>query len=110
MRVCSFFFFSSRRRHTRYWRDWSSDVCSSDLFNGQPLTADHGAPLRLLVPVKLGLKNVKGHYQDYVCRGRAKRLLGRTWVFPLRRNLTPLQTQLATGLASIYFYYILNWS
>src|SRR3712207_3190658 len=23
--------FSSRRRHTRYWRDWSSDVCSSDL-------------------------------------------------------------------------------
>ncbi len=28
-------------------------------FNGQPLTLDHGAPLRLLVPVKLGLKNVK---------------------------------------------------
>src|SRR3712207_1577769 len=26
-----YFFFSSRRRHTRYWRDWSSDVCSSDL-------------------------------------------------------------------------------
>src|SRR3712207_3815379 len=25
------YFFSSRRRHTRYWRDWSSDVCSSDL-------------------------------------------------------------------------------
>src|ERR1035437_7985392 len=24
-------FFSSRRRHTRYWPDWSSDVCSSDL-------------------------------------------------------------------------------
>src|SRR5258707_11043909 len=28
--LCAFFF-SSRRRHTRYWRDWSSDVCSSDL-------------------------------------------------------------------------------
>src|SRR2546429_2474380 len=27
-----FFFFSSRRRHTRCSRDWSSDVCSSDLF------------------------------------------------------------------------------
>ena len=26
-----FFFFSSRRRHTRLRRDWSSDVCSSDL-------------------------------------------------------------------------------
>src|SRR5699024_4237858 len=29
---CLFFFFSSRRRHTRSKRDWSSDVCSSDLF------------------------------------------------------------------------------
>src|SRR2546429_8515608 len=35
--VCSarrLFFFSSRRRHTRCSRDWSSDVCSSDLFRG----------------------------------------------------------------------------
>src|SRR5258707_581284 len=31
--IVFFFFFSSRRRHTRYWRDWSSDVCSSDLFS-----------------------------------------------------------------------------
>src|SRR5205809_2851732 len=29
--VCNDFFFSSRRRHTRCSRDWSSDVCSSDL-------------------------------------------------------------------------------
>src|SRR5204863_3757677 len=29
-----FFFFSSRRRHTRSLRDWSSDVCSSDLGDG----------------------------------------------------------------------------
>src|SRR5256885_7302217 len=28
---CVFFFFSSRRRHTRLQGDWSSDVCSSDL-------------------------------------------------------------------------------
>src|SRR5207245_5898982 len=28
---CCCFFFSSRRRHTRCYRDWSSDVCSSDL-------------------------------------------------------------------------------
>src|SRR5699024_11654609 len=28
---CSFVFFSSRSRHTRSKRDWSSDVCSSDL-------------------------------------------------------------------------------
>src|SRR5690554_7582370 len=29
--IVFFFFFSSRRRHTRCGRDWSSDVCSSDL-------------------------------------------------------------------------------
>src|SRR5690606_40620980 len=31
------FFFSSRRRHTRFSRDWSSDVCSSDLFVPRPM-------------------------------------------------------------------------
>src|SRR3712207_8674500 len=42
-----YFFFSSRRRHTRYWRDWSSDVCSSDLVvrgdpgSWTPLAAHH---------------------------------------------------------------------
>src|SRR5437867_10724983 len=29
--MCIWFFFSSRRRHTRSYGDWSSDVCSSDL-------------------------------------------------------------------------------
>src|SRR5437660_9208165 len=36
-----FFFFSSRRRHTRWPRDWSSDVCSSDLIDSRPT---RGAP------------------------------------------------------------------
>src|SRR3712207_884323 len=49
-------FFSSRRRHTRYWRDWSSDVCSSDLGlmeegagllpAGHPWNPATGAPFR----------------------------------------------------------------
>src|SRR6266700_6729602 len=39
-----FFFFSSRRRHTRFSRDWSSDVCSSDLECGCDLIHPHGAP------------------------------------------------------------------
>src|SRR3712207_9581163 len=38
-----FFFFSSRRRHTRYWRDWSSDVCSSDLVHEEKLEAVRGS-------------------------------------------------------------------
>src|SRR5699024_8715795 len=36
------FFFSSRRRHTRSKRDWSSDVCSSDLVPGGHLVVDGG--------------------------------------------------------------------
>src|SRR5256885_7096259 len=38
--TCLFFFFSSRRRHTRLQGDWSSDVCSSDLPDGE-----HGGAL-----------------------------------------------------------------
>src|SRR6266536_4968362 len=46
-----FFFFSSRRRHTRSTRDWSSDVCSSDLdragAHGAGLQGDDdGAPVQ----------------------------------------------------------------
>src|SRR5207245_3120364 len=52
-----FFFFSSRRRHTRCYRDWSSDVCSSDLGvsavpdvpTNNPEQFYQGSPL-LLVP------------------------------------------------------------
>src|SRR5690606_40483112 len=36
------FFFSSRRRHTRFSRDWSSDVCSSDLAAVDPLELRRG--------------------------------------------------------------------
>src|SRR5437899_4105604 len=42
-----FFFFSSRRRHTRCLSDWSSDVCSSDLV-GNVHVADFDAPMEAL--------------------------------------------------------------
>src|SRR3712207_7123471 len=45
------FFFSSRRRHTRYWRDWSSDVCSSDLLTA---VAEERALERLYVAILAG--------------------------------------------------------
>src|SRR5207253_8395580 len=41
---CFFFFFSSRRRHTRWPRDWSSDVCSSDLICGTSSAAADDVP------------------------------------------------------------------
>src|SRR3989442_9804749 len=43
-----FFFFSSRRRHTRCGRDWSSDVCSSDLMNTAIFT---GSPSCTMVAI-----------------------------------------------------------
>src|SRR5262245_65083069 len=42
--VFSDFFFSSRRRHTRCLSDWSSDVCSSDLWPLSVCSADVGGP------------------------------------------------------------------
>ena len=47
------FFFSSRRRHTRLVRDWSSDVCSSDLTTvGVPVTVkDNIVDIKLSIPV-----------------------------------------------------------
>src|SRR6266496_6102941 len=60
-----FFFFSSRRRHTRSLRDWSSDVCSSDLLGTRcagtaspvTLTAEMARPLgaRQLIDGSTGL-------------------------------------------------------
>src|SRR6266508_780048 len=42
-----FFFFSSRRRHTRWPRDWSSDVCSSDLRRADEEAGDRERDLAL---------------------------------------------------------------
>src|SRR2546430_11724019 len=44
----NFFFFASRRRHTRFDCDWSSDVCSSDLADARAflLLAVQGVPAR----------------------------------------------------------------
>src|SRR6267378_6784232 len=43
--IFCFFFFSSRRRHTRSLRDWSSDVCSSDLDGDQIYAVIRGCAL-----------------------------------------------------------------
>src|SRR6266511_4545129 len=58
-----FFFFSSRRRHTRFSRDWSSDVCSSDLGDGVVRALqvhDHRDPLAELLAQVAGLVEALG--------------------------------------------------
>src|SRR6266852_7635721 len=49
------FFFSSRRRHTRCYRDWSSDVCSSDL---REITCLPGAPMKFATVSRLAGKPI----------------------------------------------------
>src|SRR2546426_10835828 len=48
-----FFFFSSRRRHTRLQGDWSSDVCSSDLYGG---SAESNLVLQTIQPLTMPLR------------------------------------------------------
>src|SRR5699024_12089834 len=48
MFILFFFFFSSRRRHTRSKRDWSSDVCSSDLRVDATISGTTGFTSRLI--------------------------------------------------------------
>src|SRR3989442_10230313 len=59
------FFFSSRRRHTRCGRDWSSDVCSSDL--ERLLAVVRG-------PAPLGIDGPEGHMGEDDDRGAAREL------------------------------------
>src|SRR3712207_7506912 len=69
------FFFSSRRRHSRYWRDWSSDVCSSDLdpLDGVHEVGDEVGPaleLRLDLPPRLVHPFVQRLYRVVAAPGR----------------------------------------
>src|SRR5688572_32539354 len=54
-----FFFFSSRRRHTRFDCDWSSDVCSSDLYTGGRLNSAYGITTASLDASKLELERTR---------------------------------------------------
>src|SRR6185503_20955041 len=56
-----FFFFSSRRRHTRCSRDWSSDVCSSDLHRDLGELADEALEN---APPDLGMRHFAAAEED----------------------------------------------
>src|SRR5947209_15466716 len=78
---CRVFFFSSRRRHTRYWRDWSSDVCSSDLLypfpnNPRGVYGDNTFTEQLPASARGAILSGK---LDYVFQrgGRAQQMTGR---------------------------------
>src|SRR5256886_7106917 len=68
--VCLFFFFSSRRRHTRFDCDWSSDVCSSDLTTLQPWVEAtlNGPRARAIAP--LSLPGLRAEWQAVLTKQR----------------------------------------
>src|SRR3989440_862158 len=76
-----FFFFSSRRRHTRSDRDWSSDVCSSDLRSA-------GAPQQELAKVRAaGLLLETAAYPEMLTRLEPAAAAGSTFRHTARELL-----------------------
>src|SRR5207245_8005533 len=99
-------FFSSRRRHTRCYRDWSSDVCSSDLFQFEPggrtelertLSA---AWAKLFAPLAVTVSDhffhdLGGHSLLAACVRSEERRVGKS-VDPDRRRRFQTETQNST--------------
>src|SRR2546422_6385361 len=71
--LCPLFFFSSRRRHTRCSRDWSSDVCSSDLWEVR-LAASHEPGLS--DALRSLQRSLRKDFAEYVARQYPRWLAG----------------------------------
>src|SRR5438876_4262888 len=74
LRYFYIFFFSSRRRHTRWTGDWSSDVCSSDLSMVRPERAPVACPNWGLVIVVLARLNSNGARLSLLKRSEERRV------------------------------------
>src|SRR6266568_8263460 len=76
---CFYFFFSSRRRHTRWNCDWSSDVCSSDL---QRVRSAENASVQAVVAPRLRLSMRELEVLRWLRRGKSAwevaQILGRS--------------------------------
>src|SRR5690606_39859621 len=70
------FFFSSRRRHTRFSRDWSSDVCSADLEAVKKYGGALASTLALLADAHQGVYKIKG-LMDIIRGGQGQVLQAR---------------------------------
>src|SRR5699024_11899843 len=69
------FFFSSRRRHTRSKRDWSSDVCSSDLeASGSPLISSFPEKLISTLPLGCGAEIKESCFSAVTPRSEERRV------------------------------------
>src|SRR2546427_10726049 len=93
-----FFFFSSRRRHTRFDCDWSSDVCSSDL----PMARHQHVRRILLVEDDPDLRDavrlvLEDAGYDVVCAGEGREALTRVRESPFSLVLLDLMLPVMDG-------------
>src|SRR5436309_9698780 len=90
--VSALFFFSSRRRHTRFSRDWSSDVCSSDLFVGW---------LLLTVPIffaaRYGVAKYRATIGERVRQSKAYKALTASQVYNIYKMFRPRSEERRVG-------------
>src|SRR5437660_5226663 len=77
--LSSIFFFSSRRRHTRWPRDWSSDVCSSDLRQRRRIPLNHRRLRTIHSYTELRCKSVVVLETRHASREARQFLRGRSW-------------------------------
>src|SRR5207249_3315920 len=85
--LCSFFF-SSRRRHTRSKRDWSSDVCSSDLSGYLAFTRGHlWVPVIIPAALQLPLAYVLSLVWYYLTTVRERERIKRAFSFYLSPDM-----------------------
>src|SRR5690606_40412537 len=93
--------FSSRRRHTRFSRDWSSDVCSSDLLEvpeqsapAHPMQADTG-----LVAINMYTRDIEVSHRELSGAGQQFRTPPATWAVPLNDKMVSRSEERRVGKA-----------
>src|SRR5437879_10785646 len=107
--IVDVFFFSSRRRHTRYIGDWSSDVCSSDL-------GDVRAQLPTVVPAPPANCQLRTNSNPFIHGQRALLAALRDWIIHGTEPPPSLYPTLDAGtlvpLPAIHYPYIpaVNWT
>src|SRR5215471_107039 len=97
------FFFSSRRRHTRSLRDWSSDVCSSDLSVNESVERAaykgivHGTDRQQRLAVEISGQTEDRQQHEQVVLGDTKFYMLSAWVF------LPVNQQCDTEFLEVVF-------
>src|SRR3712207_8139193 len=110
----SVFFFSSRRRHTRYWRDWSSDVCSSDLISPTGVQAVHPdgevavARAAAARGVAMGLSSMASKPMEEVIAANPKTFFQLYWVGD--RDVMAAKVERARNAGAAGLIATLDWS